>query len=128
MTGSAKQSIPPRKERVDCSVSLEMTTNANLVSSDRLFKDTRMHIKDKVCVVTGAAGGIGESVARAYATAGARGVVVADLQSSRDRLASVAGDIDGFAGTADVGQESDIQALIAAAKARFGPVDIFFSN
>jgi NAD(P)-dependent dehydrogenase (short-subunit alcohol dehydrogenase family) len=87
-----------------------------------------MHVKDKVCVVTGAAGGIGEAVARAYAQAGARGVVVADLKSSRDRLASVAGDIDGFAVTADVGQESDIQALIAAAEARFGPVDIFFSN
>src|SRR5216684_1129271 len=64
-----------------------------------------MHVKDKVCVVTGAAGGIGEAVARAYAQAGARGAV-----------------------TADVGQESDIEALIAAAEARFGPVDIFFSN
>ena len=62
-----------------------------------------MHVKDKVCVVTGAASGIGEAVARAYAQAGARGVVVADLKSSRDRLAGVAGDIDGFAVTADVG-------------------------
>src|SRR6202521_2166202 len=87
-----------------------------------------MHVKDKVCVVTGAAGGIGEAVARAYAQAGARGVVVADLKSSRDRLASVPRDIDGFPATADGGQESDIQALIAAAEARFGPVDIFFSN
>src|SRR3984957_19006567 len=87
-----------------------------------------MHVKDKVCVVTGAAGGIGEAVARAYAQAGARGVVVADLKSSRDRLARVAGDIDGFAVTPDVGQGSDIQALMAAAKARFGAVDIFFSN
>jgi NAD(P)-dependent dehydrogenase (short-subunit alcohol dehydrogenase family) len=87
-----------------------------------------MHVKDKICVVTGAASGIGEAVARAYAQAGARGVVVADLKSSRERLASVAGDIDGFAVTADVGQESDIQALISAAEARFGPVDIFFSN
>jgi len=41
-----------------------------------------MHVKDKVCVVTGAASGIGEAVARAYAQAGARGVVVADLKSS----------------------------------------------
>jgi NAD(P)-dependent dehydrogenase (short-subunit alcohol dehydrogenase family) len=87
-----------------------------------------MHVKDKVCVVTGAASGIGEAVARAYAQAGARGVVVADLKTSRDRLASVAGEIEGLAVTADVGQESDIQALIAAAEARFGPVDVFFSN
>jgi NAD(P)-dependent dehydrogenase (short-subunit alcohol dehydrogenase family) len=87
-----------------------------------------MHIKDKVCVVTGAAGGIGEAVARAYAAAGARGVVVADLKSSRERLANVAGEIDGLAVTADVAQEEDIKALIAAAEDRFGPVDIFFSN
>ncbi len=87
-----------------------------------------MHIKDKVCVVTGGASGIGEAVARAYAAAGARGVVVADLKTSRDKLASVAGDIEGLAVTADVGEEQDIKALIAAAEAKFGPVDIFFSN
>ncbi|MEO6840277.1 MAG: SDR family oxidoreductase [Bradyrhizobium sp.] len=87
-----------------------------------------MQIKNKVCVVTGAASGIGEAVARAYAEAGARGVVVADLRSSRERLANVAGDIDGFAVTADVGEEADIKALIAAAEAKYGPVDIFFSN
>src|ERR1700749_1215928 len=87
-----------------------------------------MHIKDKVCVVTGGASGIGEAVARGYAEAGARGVVVADLKSSRERLAKVAGDIDGFAVTADVGEEADIQALIAAAEDKYGPVDIFFSN
>src|SRR5258705_2591564 len=87
-----------------------------------------MHVKGKVCVVTGAASGIGEAVARAYAQAGARGVVVADLKTSRDRLANVAGDIDGLAVTADVGLEGDIKALIAAAEAKFGPVDIFFSN
>ena len=62
-----------------------------------------MHVKDKVCVVTGAAGGIGAAVARAYAEAGARGVVVSDLRSSRAQLAEVAGDIDGLAVTADVG-------------------------
>ena len=43
-----------------------------------------MHVKGKVCVVTGGASGIGEAVARAYAEAGARGVVVADLKTSRD--------------------------------------------
>src|SRR5258708_8271815 len=87
-----------------------------------------MQIKGKVCVVTGAASGIGAAVARAYAEAGARGVVVADLKTSRDRLAAVAGDIDGLAVTADVGLEDDIKALIAAAESKFGPVDVFFSN
>jgi NAD(P)-dependent dehydrogenase (short-subunit alcohol dehydrogenase family) len=75
-----------------------------------------MQVKDKVCVVTGAASGIGEAVARA------------DLRNSRERLANLAGDIDGLAVTADVGEEADIKALIAASEAKYGPVDIFFSN
>src|ERR1700759_2784810 len=87
-----------------------------------------MHIKDKVCVVTGGASGIGESTARAFADAGARGVVVADLKTNRDKLAQVAGDIDGLAVAADVGQEEDIKALIAAAEDKYGAIDVFFSN
>src|SRR5678815_2206574 len=86
-----------------------------------------MNVKGKVCVVTGAASGIGEAVARAYAEAGARGVVVADLKTTRDRLAKVAGDIDGLPITADVGLEEDIKALIAAAEDKYGPVDVFLS-
>src|ERR1700730_5130689 len=87
-----------------------------------------MQVKDKVCVVTGAASGIGEAVARAYAAAGARGVVVADLKNSRERLANAAAEIAGLAVPAEVGEEADIKALIAAAEAKYGPVDIFFSN
>lgn len=87
-----------------------------------------MHPKDKVCVVTGAAGGIGEAVARAYAAAGARGVVLADLPAAGDRLNDVAREIGGLAVAGDIGREADVQALVAAAEAKFGPVDIFFSN
>lgn len=85
-----------------------------------------MHPRGKVCVVTGAASGIGEAVARAYAEAGARGVVVADLNAGK--LATVAADIDALAVPTDVSKEADIQALIAAAEATFGPVDIYYSN
>src|SRR5215471_5362683 len=87
-----------------------------------------MQVKGKVCVVTGGASGIGAAVASAYAKAGARGVVVADLKTSREALAAVAGDIDGLPITADVGLEEDIKALIAAAEDKYGPVDVFFSN
>ena len=52
-----------------------------------------MHPKGKVCVVTGAASGIGEAVARAFAAAGARGVAVADLNAAK--LANVAAEIGG---------------------------------
>ncbi len=85
-----------------------------------------MHPRGKVCVVTGAASGIGEAVARAFAAAGAKGVVVADLAA--DKLKKVADDINGLAVPTDVSKESDIRALIAAAEAKFGPIDIFYSN
>jgi NAD(P)-dependent dehydrogenase (short-subunit alcohol dehydrogenase family) len=102
--------------------------NVALETNEIKGGDIEMHVKDKVCVVTGGASGIGEAVARGFAAAGARGVVVADLKSSRQRLADVAGDIDGLAVTADVAEEADIKALIAAAEDKYGPIDIFFSN
>ena len=85
-----------------------------------------MKVKDKVCVVTGEAGGIGEAVARRYAKEGAKGVVVADRDA--DRLRVVADDIRGLAVACDVAREADIKQLVAEAERRFGPVDIFFSN
>ena len=85
-----------------------------------------MKVKDKVCVVTGAAGGIGEAIARRFAREGARGVVVADRDASR--LEKVAKDIGGLAVACDVAREDDIKRLIAEAEKKFGPVDVFFSN
>lgn len=85
-----------------------------------------MHPKGKVCVVTGAASGIGEATARAFAAAGARGVVVADTNAVA--LACVAGEINALAVPTDVSKEAEIQALVRAAEDAYGPVDIFFSN
>src|SRR5882672_4236731 len=85
-----------------------------------------MKVKDKVCVVTGAAGGIGEAIARRYAKEGAKGVVVADRDTGR--LAAVAKDIKGIAIACDVAKEADIRHLVAEAERHYGPVDVFFSN
>ena len=85
-----------------------------------------MKVKGKVCVVTGAAGGIGEAIARRYAREGAKGVVVADLDGGR--LKKVAGEIKGLAVACDVAKEADVRHLIAEAEKNFGPVDVFFSN
>ena len=85
-----------------------------------------MNLKGKICVVTGAASGIGEAVARAFAAADAGGVVVADMNA--DKLAKVAAEIGALAVPTDVSQEADIKALVAAAEAKFGPIDVFYSN
>jgi len=84
-----------------------------------------MQFQDKVAVITGAASGIGAACARNFAARGAR-VVVADLNA--DGAARVAGEIGGLGVACDVGQEADIDRLIAAAEAAYGPVDIMFNN
>jgi NAD(P)-dependent dehydrogenase (short-subunit alcohol dehydrogenase family) len=85
-----------------------------------------MKIKDKVCVVTGAASGIGKALATRFAKEGARGVVCADLNEADAK--AVAASVGGLGMRCDVGQESDMNALVLAAKERYGSVDLFCSN
>lgn len=87
-----------------------------------------MHLRDKVIVITGAAAGIGAALARRFAKEGARGIAVADLAANHAALETVAKDIGGIAVACDVSREDDIKALVAAARAEYGPVDVFFSN
>ena len=73
-----------------------------------------MKVKGKVCVVTGAAGGIGEAIARRYAKESAKGLVVADRDA--ERLDKVAKDIGALAVAGDIGQESAVKRLVAEAE------------
>jgi NAD(P)-dependent dehydrogenase (short-subunit alcohol dehydrogenase family) len=86
----------------------------------------KMKVKGKVCVVTGAAGGIGEATARRFAKEGAKGLVVADRDA--ERLDKVAKEIGALAVAGDIGQESEVKRLIAEAEKKYGEIDIFFSN
>lgn len=85
-----------------------------------------MDIKGKVAIVTGAASGIGRAAALKFAAEGAAGVVLADLDEQG--LAPVAEQTGGLAVRCDVGRETDIRALLAAARQRYGRVDVYFSN
>jgi len=85
-----------------------------------------MKVQGKVCVVTGAAGGIGEAIARRYAAEGAKGVVVSDRPGGN--LQRVAKEIGGLAVACDVAVEDDIKKLVSEAERAYGPVDVFFSN
>ena len=87
-----------------------------------------MELQDRVVVVTGGASGIGRSLVLAFAAAGARGVVVADLD--RDGAERVAAEVgDGALGVGcDVSVEAEVQAVVAAGEERFGPVDVFCAN
>ena len=83
--------------------------------------------EDKVSIVTGAAGGIGEAYARALADEGSR-VVVADVDEERG--AKVAADLPGDATFvhADVSDEASTLALAATTMDRYGQIDHLVNN
>ncbi len=85
-----------------------------------------MDIAGKIAIVTGGASGIGAGIARRFVAEGARGVIVADI--NLERAEAVANEIGAVAMRCDVSREADIQALVSAARQRFGQVDIYISN
>ena len=84
-----------------------------------------MQFDGKTTIVTGGASGIGAACAREFAARGAR-VAVADLDAEAARR--VADEIGGMAASCDVGRQAAIDDLVGQVEARFGPIDIFFSN
>jgi NAD(P)-dependent dehydrogenase (short-subunit alcohol dehydrogenase family) len=82
-------------------------------------------------VVTGAAGGIGRALAQRFHAAGAR-VVAADLDGAgAERTAAdlnLARPDSALGLSTDVGTEAGNVALIEAADAHFGQIDLFFAN
>ena len=85
-----------------------------------------MDLKGKIAVVTGAASGIGRATALRFAREGAAGLVLADLNEAG--LKPVAEATGGLAVACDVSKEADIVRLVAAAEARYGGIDVYFSN
>ena len=82
---------------------------------------------EKVAVVTGAAGGIGEAYARALHAEGAS-VVVADMDA--DRGEAVADDLGerGLFVRTDVSDPESAKAMVEAVTERFGGVDLLVNN
>ncbi len=85
-----------------------------------------MELKDKICVVTGAASGIGRALCEAFAKEGAKHVVCVDMNSAG--AAETAASVGGTAFTVDVSSEAQIVEMIDAVEQDIGPIDLFFSN
>jgi NAD(P)-dependent dehydrogenase (short-subunit alcohol dehydrogenase family) len=83
------------------------------------------NLQDKVALITGGGTGIGASIARAFANAGAR-VIIAGRNASR--LAAVANELGAQAVPADVRDEASVAALFAAIDAGAGGPDILVNN
>ncbi|HTP72258.1 MAG TPA: glucose 1-dehydrogenase [Burkholderiaceae bacterium] len=84
-------------------------------------------LQGKVAIVTGAASGIGEAIARRFAADGAQ-LVAADVQDARGQalVASLGGEASYR--HCDVSREADVSALVAHALQRHGRVDVMVNN
>ena len=85
-----------------------------------------MLVTDKVVVVTGGARGIGRALARRFAAAGAKAVVVADIDG--EGAQTVGREIGGTGLRCDVSLEGDVSQLIEDVRTAHGRIDIFCSN
>lgn len=88
-------------------------------------------LENKVAVVTGASKGIGASIAKHFAAAGAR--VVVNYASSKESADKVVKEITDNGGTAiavkaDVSKEADVTRMFEATKKTFGTLDILVNN
>jgi len=90
-----------------------------------------MKLKDKVCIVTGAASGIGLAIARRFASEGAK-VAIADLnleasQKAADAIVAEYG-TQALALAMDVTSEEQVEAGVAKMVEAWGRVDVLVSN
>jgi NAD(P)-dependent dehydrogenase (short-subunit alcohol dehydrogenase family) len=79
----------------------------------------------RVCIVTGAAQGIGEACARRLAREGAH-VVLADIDDARGQ--ALAQELQGTYVHCDVGDKAQVDALVAKAMQVHGRIDVLVNN
>jgi 3-oxoacyl-[acyl-carrier protein] reductase len=89
-----------------------------------------MRLKNKSIIVTGSGGGIGEGIARRLAAEGAQ-VIVNDINVAMGEkvvaaIVKAGGTASFFA--ADVTKSDAVKALVAAAVARYGKLDVMVNN
>lgn len=91
---------------------------------------TQGRLEGKVAVVTGATSGIGAVGAKRFAAEGAKVVVAGRNPTARQQIV---GEIEAAGGTAtfsqvDVGDPASVEQLIESTVARFGRLDVIYSN
>lgn len=89
-----------------------------------------LSLHGKTCIVTGAASGIGEAVARIYAANGAN---VAMVDFDRDRLDRISAEISAEGGSvlpifADVTEEDTVRAFFKQTHDAFGSIDVVVNS
>ncbi len=89
-----------------------------------------MRLKDKVAIITGSAGGMGQAAAELFASEGASVVVTDVVSDAGEETARKIRDAGGKAifVTANVAKEEDVKNMVGAAIDAFGHVDVLYNN
>jgi NAD(P)-dependent dehydrogenase (short-subunit alcohol dehydrogenase family) len=87
-------------------------------------------LEGRTVIITGGGQGLGRAYALAFGEAGAQ-VAIAELNA--DRGDEVAGEVEAAGGTAmamptDVGDPQSVEDMVAAAKDKFGRIDVLINN
>ena len=85
-----------------------------------------MGLAGKGVLITGAAGGIGSALVRAFAEEGAR--VAVHYRTNNERALALAAEVDGIALHADLTHEGQVDSLIPAAADGLGRLDVLVAN
>jgi NAD(P)-dependent dehydrogenase (short-subunit alcohol dehydrogenase family) len=89
-----------------------------------------VRLADKVCIITGAGGGMGRVAAQRFAAEGARIVVAEFGEAAGEETVGLVRDAGGEATFAkvDVSKEDDARAMVRHAVSTFGRVDVLYNN
>jgi 3-oxoacyl-[acyl-carrier protein] reductase len=86
-----------------------------------------MRLEGRIAIVTGAASGFGEGIAKKFVTEGAK-VVIADRDGDGAARAAAKLGPAAFGVRADVTVAADVKAMVAAAQEHFGGLDTLVNN
>lgn len=95
------------------------------ISANEASKSGR-ELSEKICLVTGGAGGIGSATVKRLAAEGAT-VVIADMPQMEERAKSLLSDKVSFLG-ADLTDESARKQLLETVKSKHGRIDVLINN
>ena len=85
-------------------------------------------LEGKVCVITGAGGGMGREAAVVFTGEGAK-VCVADVSpAAAEETVGLCPEGSAFAFQVDVASEDGVSAMMAATAERFGGIDVLYNN